>query len=87
MTYWVEHADTFSYEYTVVAECTTRDEANDVAEWYRKQAGAMSGYRVVDSYAKLRGTPHPELIAMATVRRQAQMQATREPSALRPEDV
>ena len=87
MTYWVEHADTFSYEYTVVAECDTRDEANEVAEWYRKQAGAMSEYRVVDTYGALKGTPYPELIAMATARRQAQVQATREPSALRPEDV
>lgn len=70
MTFWVEHADTFSYEYTVVAECETREEAQEVRDWYQARTGAMSEYRVVDSSAKLRSTPIPQIIEMAKELRQ-----------------
>lgn len=54
--FYVEHADTFSYEYTVVAECETREEAEHICDWYRSRDDQqMSEHRVVE-WQQLRGT-------------------------------
>lgn len=55
--FYVEHADTFSYEYTVLAKCDTREEAQHIRDWYHSQQRdhTMSEYHVVDDVSRRGG--------------------------------
>ena len=83
--YWIEHVDTFSYDYTVVAECESLDEATSLQEWYRSRGRPMSEYRVVSRREDLRSEPHSEILGLCALQRAKEIMKFSRP--LRPEDV